>query len=103
MAKGFSLIELIIVLTLMVAVATLAFPLVSKKLKKSKQKLFEQKIQNIVEKAKYEAIIYGRSRLITINDDQIVELSIDEISASKNAKEKILIAADGSIKRYNKD
>jgi len=73
---GFTLIEIIIVLTIITAVLAIATPNIFKQLERSKQKQFEHTVQKAVEDAKYFAMTRGEPVCIIVNDKQIQTLKI---------------------------
>lgn len=98
--EGFTLLELIIVLTIMVAITAIAWPFLTKKMNASKSKIFEQKVEEAVENTRYEAIIKGKSFLIQIDGENINITEINKTDLNRVSTEKVLISADGKLSRF---
>lgn len=84
----------------MLTITAISWPFLAKKINSSKSKLFEQKVKETIENARYEAVIKGKSFLLQVDDENISVVEINKIDKKEIKKERILITADGKFFRF---
>lgn len=93
--NGFSLLELMIVMIILVSVLALSWPNLTKKLRSSEEKMLEHQVLESIEKAKYQALSSGKPLLVLINNKKINIVKFDDIYQYDIIGKKIWVTADG--------
>ena len=73
---GFTLIEIMIILTIIATILAIAMPNIFKQLERSKEKQLEHTIQKAVEEARYFAVTRGEPVCVIVKNKQIKTLKI---------------------------
>lgn len=92
--SAFSLLELMVVLVIMVGITALSWPVLTRKIKSSEIKIFEQKIKETMEDARYQSIRYGKP-LAVIIDNKTVSIMKIEDTQNKSYNKIIIVTPDG--------
>lgn len=79
MKSGFSILELMVVLTILCGIVAISWPALTKKIKTSEDKIFNQKIKETIENTRYLAIKTGKSFGIKIKNKKISVIEVNNI------------------------
>lgn len=77
--SAFSLLELMVVLVIMVGITALSWPVLTRKIKSSEIKIFEQKIKETIEDARYQSIRHGKPLAVIINNKTVSIIKFSDI------------------------
>ena len=76
MKKGFTLAELLGVITILAVIAVIVFPLVNKTIKQNKEKLYNSQLEEI--KSGAEKWAYANIEMLPVNDGETITVTLFE-------------------------
>ena len=77
MKKGFTLAELLGVITILAVIAVIVFPLVNKTIKQNKEKLYNSQLEEI--KSGAEKWAYANIEMLPVNDGETITVTLFEL------------------------
>lgn len=95
--RGFSLLELMIVLCILTGIVAISWPSLTKKTKKIEVEIFEQKIKEVFEDARYYAIVHTDPVAVIVLDNDVRMVRLKYLSEIDVFDRLFLIDARGNV------